>query len=62
MTHLRRRLERLERHAPGRPSRCPDCLPVPFVTEDADGNLAEGAYPKRCRSCDGPHDSAMTDG
>jgi hypothetical protein len=55
MTNLLRRLKRLERAVPARAVRCPDCPPVAFVTEDEDGNLIEGEYPKPCGTCGGPH-------
>jgi hypothetical protein len=52
---LNARLQRLERRTVVRRGRCPDCPPVAFVTEDEDGNLIEGAYPEKCRTCGGPH-------
>jgi hypothetical protein len=55
MKRLNARLQRLEQQIPERPARCPACPPVTFITEDADGNIIEGEYPKRCRTCGGPH-------
>jgi hypothetical protein len=43
------RLRRLERDL--LPVECPDCPLFAYVTEDADGNLLEGAYPVPCRRC-----------
>jgi hypothetical protein len=55
MRYLKRRLGRFEQRVPERSSRCPDCPPAVFITEDADGNVVEGEYPKPCRTCGGPH-------
>jgi hypothetical protein len=55
MKRLNARLQRLEQQIPERPARCPDCPPVVFITEDADGNVVEGEYLKPCRTCGGPH-------
>jgi hypothetical protein len=56
MNRPRRRLQRLERSTDVHSGRCPDCPPITFVTEDADGQLVEGAYPEPGRTCGGPHD------
>jgi len=55
VARLNARLRRLERRVPARADRCSDCPPVAFITEDADGNVIEGAYPEPCRTCGGPY-------
>jgi hypothetical protein len=47
--NLLARLQRLERDF--HPAECLDCPLFAYVTEDADGNLLEGAYPVPCRRC-----------
>ena len=55
MRNIRGRLVRLERTASPVPGYCTDCPPIALVTEDAAGNIVEGAYAEPCRRCNGPH-------
>jgi hypothetical protein len=59
MRDLRGRLGRLKRAMPPRAGRCPACPPIAFLTEDAHGDLVEGAYPESCSHCGGPFDGAV---
>jgi hypothetical protein len=59
MHNLRGRIGRLERATPPRAGRCSACPPIAFVTEDAHGNLVEGAYPEPCSRCGGSFDRAI---
>jgi hypothetical protein len=59
MHNLRGRLGRLERTCFPRAGRCPACPPIALVTEDAHGNLVEGAYPEPCSRCGGPYDGSV---
>jgi hypothetical protein len=59
MRNIRGRLDRLERAMSPIPGCCSECPPIAMVTEDADGNLVEGAYPAPCRRCGGPYGRAI---
>jgi hypothetical protein len=59
MRYLRGRLNRLERAVLPSSGRCPGCPPIALVTEDSDGNVLEGAYPKPCSICGGTHDRGI---